>query len=99
MSPYLSEVNLMWTLCPPPPNEYTHLVLAAPTVDITNLDKSKLITDDNIEYIKQKIAASCQNVFTMTHETIKKKPNIEKVIIMEHAPRFGQKHIDPIHIL
>ena len=35
--------------------QFTHLVVAAPTVDISNLDTSKLSPNDNMEYFKQEI--------------------------------------------
>jgi hypothetical protein len=48
-------------------DDYTHLVLSAPTVDITNLDTSKLTTADNVEYFKQEVVVSCKNVLPMKH--------------------------------
>ena len=76
-------------------DEYTHLVIAAPTVDISNLDTSKLGPLDNIEYFKQEVVMSCKNIFTVAHEALKNKPSLNSVIIMEHAPRFDQKSVDP----
>ena len=51
-------------------DEYTQLVLGTPTVDITNLDTSKLTTTYNVEYLKQEIAVSCKNVFHVAHEAL-----------------------------
>ena len=45
-------------------DEYSHLIIAAPTVDISNLDVTKLTPSDNVEVYKQKVIKSCENVFT-----------------------------------
>ena len=47
-------------------DEYTHLVLGAPTVDITNMDKIKLKSNDNIEVFKQNVFISCE-MFSLPH--------------------------------
>ena len=39
---------------------------------------------------------SCQNLFSSAHNSLQKHPNIQKVIIMEHSPRFDEKDLDPI---
>ena len=44
---------------------FSHLILAAPTVDISNIDTSKLTLNDNIEVFKQEIVISCRNMFTV----------------------------------
>ena len=44
-------------------DEYSHLIIAAPTVDISNLDVTKLTPRDNVEVYKQKVIKSCENVF------------------------------------
>jgi hypothetical protein len=76
-------------------DEYTHLVVAAPTVDISNLDTSKLNPTDNIEYYRQEVVVSCKNIFNVAHEALKNKSNLVKVIVMEHAPRFDEPFVDP----
>ena len=79
-------------------DEYTHIVLNAPTVDITNLDTSKLTPTDNTEYFKQEVVVSCKNVFSVAHEALKKNHNLVKVIISEHSPRYDQLNVDPISL-
>ena len=46
-------------------DEFTHLVVAAPSVDITNLDTSKLKSTDNIDHFRQEVIVSSKNVFTV----------------------------------
>ena len=79
-------------------DEYTHIVLNAPTVDITNLDTRKLTPTDNTEYFKQEVVVSCKNVFSVAHEALKKNHNLVKVIISEHSPRYDQLNVDPISL-
>ena len=67
---------------------FTHVVLGAPSVDITNMDTSKLIDSDSIEVYKQNVFLSCQNIFTVAENIIRKHPKLEKVIITDHAQRF-----------
>jgi hypothetical protein len=79
-------------------DQFTHLVVAAPTVDISNLDTSKLSPTDNMEYFKQEVAISCRNIFAVAHDALKNKPDLEKVIIMEHAQRFDEPFVDPLSL-
>ena len=44
-------------------DEYSYLIIAAPTVDIINIDTSKVTEDDKAEVYKEKITASCQNMY------------------------------------
>ena len=76
-------------------DEFTHLVLAAPTVDITNLDTSKITTSDNTEVYKQMVVESCQNMFKVAENAISRHPKLKKVVIMEHAPRHDVAQVDP----
>ena len=75
-------------------DEFSYLVLAAPSVDITNMDTSKLTVNDNTEIYKQNIAISCQNMFTVANNAIRSQPSLKKVIIMEHAPRHDMQAVD-----
>ena len=75
---------------------YDCLVMSAPTVDITNLDTSKLSQSDNSTFYQQKVFMSCQNMFNSAQNSLKDYPNLKKVIIMEHAPRYDSKMVDPI---
>ena len=77
---------------------YSHLVLSAPTVDITNIDTSKLTENDNIEVLHESVKVSCQNMFTTAQNALKTNPLLQKVVIMEHAPRFDTTAVDPLSI-
>ena len=70
-------------------------MLAAPTVDISNMSTANLKPSDNIEVYKQKTLISCQNMFTVAQDALRSNPNINKVILMEHAPRLDTKANDP----
>ena len=76
-------------------DEYTHLVLGAPTVDITNMDKIKLKSNDNIEVFKQNVFISCENVFSATQNALSRHSKLKKVSMMEHATRFDRYEKDP----
>ena len=41
---------------------FCHLLLAAPTVDITNLDTSNIKPEDSTEEFKHKVEESCRNM-------------------------------------
>jgi hypothetical protein len=73
-------------------------VLSAPTVDISNMDTSKLRSNDNIEVYKQKTIISCQNMFGVAEAALTRHPELNKVVIMEHAPRHDTKAVDPTGI-
>ena len=77
-------------------DEYSGLVLSAPTVDITNLDTSKLSPGDNTEAFKQHILVSCQNMFTAAEQALDGHMNLKKVVILEHPPREDTRHSDPL---
>ena len=89
----VSQVALMQTH---EDDDYTHLVLGAPTVDITNLDTSKVTPEENIEIYKQNVFISCQNIISAAENAIRTQPNLEKVIILQHTQRFDDQKIDPI---
>ena len=76
-------------------DEFSHLVLAAPTVDITNLDTTNLQGNENIEFYKQKVFVSCQNMFTAAKSALDNNQGLETVVIMEHPPRFDVPDADP----
>ena len=76
-------------------DQYSHLVLAAPTIDVTNIDASEVSIDDNIEVYKQKIQISCENMFSVATKALENHQELEKVILMEHPPRHDPKSNDP----
>jgi hypothetical protein len=82
----------------PKEDEFSHLVLAAPTVDISNIDTSKVTANDNIEDFKQKMVISCRNIFAVATNALKTHPNMKNVIIMEHAPRHDVSISDPTQL-
>ena len=75
--------------------DYDVLVMSAPTVDITNLDTSKLVSSDNTDYLQEKVMLSSQNMFNIAVTSLEKNKNLSKVVIMEHPPRFDKKEVDP----
>ena len=74
---------------------FTHLVLAAPSVDITNMDTSKINVNDDTEVFKKNIVVSCENMVTVAENALKDHPNLKNVIIMEHADRYDDPAYDP----
>ena len=61
------------------------LVMSAPTVDITNIDTSNVAQKD---IYQQKVITSCNNMFNIAQKSLDQNPNLTKVVIMEHIPRF-----------
>ena len=76
--------------------EYDSLVMSSPTVDITNLDSSKLKHSDDTAGYQHYVLTSCQNMFTTAQRALEEHPNLKKVVIMEHAPRYDEKDNDPL---
>ena len=75
--------------------QYDVLVMSAPTVDISNLDTSKLQPTDNTEILQQNVVISAQNMFSLAQRSLEMNCNLKKVIIMEHSPRFDKPEDDP----
>ena len=76
--------------------EFDHLVLGAPTVDISNLDTSNVKATDNTEELKTKVETSCQNMIKVAEDALENNPKLQNVTIMNHAPRFDGHRVDPI---
>ena len=74
------------------------LVMSAPTVDITNLDTSKLTTKDSTVVFQQNVHVSSKNMFSLAERSLQQNPNLSKVIIMEHPPRFDSLKVDPTSV-
>ena len=84
-------------LCDTQENDaYSELVLSAPTVDITNLDTSKLTPAHNTEVYKQSVVMSCRNIFTAAENALRSSSKLSKVMILEHPPRFDLPEVDPL---
>ena len=79
-------------------DKYEYAVLSAPTVDITNLDTSKVKPLDSIQGLKEEVKKSCKNVMETAQKTIETNQSIRKVIILEHPPRFDTKNADPLSL-
>ena len=77
---------------------FTHLILSAPTVDISNLNTSKLTDEDNVEVFKQNVLISSKNMFTVAQDALIRHPQLKKIILMEHAPRYDGAHVDPTQL-
>ena len=76
-------------------DKYTELILAAPTVDISNLNTEQLTGNENIEVYKQKIISSCHNMYSVAQNALIDHPELRKVVLMEHAPRRDTPDVDP----
>ena len=76
-------------------DEFDHLVIGAPSVDITNINTSKLSVSDNIAVFEKNVVTSCHNTFAVAQNAIQNHHNIKKVVIMQHAPRFDEQNVDP----
>jgi hypothetical protein len=77
---------------------FTHLVISAPTVDITNLDTTKLFENENVERFKENVSVSCKNIFTVAQNALGKHPKLQKVILVQHPPRYDEPHVDPTQL-
>ena len=69
--------------------------MSAPTVDISNLDTSKLQPTDSTEIVQQNVVISAQNMFSLAQRSLEMNQNLSKVILMEHTPRFDILEDDP----
>ena len=74
------------------------LVMSAPTVDITNMDTANLHSTENTWGLQEKAIKSSKNMFQIAENSIQKYPNLRKVIIMEHPPRFDTVDVDPLSV-
>ena len=67
-------------------------------MDIMNLDTKKMKPSDNTDYLKRKVEKLCQNMMKVAEEAIIDDPHLEKVTIMNLAPRFDTKDVDPVQL-
>ena len=84
-----------YALTNPGRENYDVLVLSAPTVDITNMDTSKLSPLDNTEIYQQNVIISVQNMFSLAQAALEQNRNLKTVVLMEHTPRFDALDVDP----
>ena len=75
--------------------EYSHLVLQAGSVDITNL-RTKEASSENIEYFRQQTVISAKNIFQVCENAFVKSPTLQKVVLMKQVPRYDPKEVDPL---
>ena len=66
---------------------YKILAISAPTNDISNLKHKKLNKIDLEKHVKH----SCQNIIKTAEKALKCHKDLEKVVIIEHPPRFDDK--------
>jgi hypothetical protein len=74
------------------------LVMSAPTVDITNMDTSKLTPADNNDIYQQEVIVSSKNMFNLAQQSLKHNTDLRKIVIMEHPPRFDRIQVDPTNL-
>ena len=75
---------------------FKHLVLAAPTVDISNLNTDNVRAKDNVDVYKEKVRKSCRNMMKVAQDALTSHPELMKVTIMNHAPRYDSSDVDPV---
>ena len=78
-------------------DQFDHLVLAAPTVNITNLVTVNTNPGDDMELMKEKVRASCLNMFNVAENALDDN-TLKNVILMNHAPRYDTASKDPMGI-
>ena len=72
---------------------FDQVVLAAPTVDISNLNTVNAKASDDMDVFKQKVGTSCENMMKVAKDAL---ANVKKVTIMNHAPRYDTHSVDPM---
>ena len=75
-----------------------HLIIGAPTVDISNLDTKNIQKSDKIDYLKDKVLESCSNVVKTAEAALEKYSNLKNVTIIPHSDRFDRKFDDPLSL-
>ena len=77
-------------------DQFSQLILSAPTVDISNLDTSRMTPNDSTQELQQNIITSCKNIFAVAESSIRNHQQLKKIVILEHPPRFDLPDIDPV---
>ena len=78
--------------------KFEYFVLAAPTVDITNIDVSNVKPDDPTDAFKRRVETSCKNMMNVAERALKNDASLKEVILMNHVPRLDTKQEDPVGI-
>ena len=63
-------------------DKFDILVMSAPTVDITNLDTSKVSPNDNTEILQERAIESAKNIFNLAQKSLEMNPNLRKVVLV-----------------
>ena len=74
---------------------YDTLVMIAPVGDITNLDTNIELTPTNKDSLENQVKLSSKNMFSLAERSLYDHPDLKKVILMEHPPRFDLPNVDP----
>ena len=62
---------------------YDHLVISAPTVDISNLKTDNLKPNDDTKELKDKVKESCRNVVKIAEDALAECDGLKNVTIMK----------------
>ena len=77
----------------PKKRNYSFAVLQSSSTDITNLN-----TTLPLEYLKHEVTISSKNTIAAANRILEGNPTIEKVLILERAPRFDTKTAVPLQL-
>ena len=56
------------------------------------------IKANSTEALRKKVEKSCENMIKTAEDAIAAHANVKSVLIMNHAPRFDKKEIDPLGV-
>ena len=69
------------------------MLSSLPTVDIT-INTFNVQPNESSEGFKPEIVESCKNMMITAEHVINVNPGIQKVVILEHPPRFDAEEVD-----
>ena len=67
-------------------------------MDISNLNTADFKPSDSTDELKEKVGLSCQNMIKVAEDSLKNNAQLKKVTILNHAPRFDKRDIDPMSL-
>ena len=67
---------------------FHQIVLGAPTVDISNIDTTKIKPSHNTDVFMKMVRVSCQNMTKAAENALANQPELKNITIMNHAPRY-----------